>query len=626
VLKNSLAALLVTATVGASAAPPTDTEKLVALTRLYGVVRWFHPADSAQEIDWNRFAIHAAKRIRVARSVDDLDKILETLFAPVAVGLTIGAELPEPTSREAPAGARLVAWRHLGLGTGSMARGTGRTRTYTSARTNRPAEINPLSSQMPCEVPLPAGGQVDVDLGSGLRARVPLVLTDAEATVDARQQRLLDALKTELGALPDTLEATDRDVRTADVIVAWSVFRHFYPYWAEVGVDWDTRLPSLLEAASAAGSREAHRDVLRRLVAGVRDGHGSVRDPRDGRKQASLPITARWLAGRLVVTASAVPERVRTGDVITAIDGQPTGMWFSEQEALTSGSSQWRADRVVVALTRGPEGTRATLELERPSATLKVELTRTLREPVREVRPEQIAQVRPGVWYVDLERTDWSTLQPHLPDLAGAQAVIFDVRGYPSDAGMRVLPYLLKAPDRDRWMHIPCIVEPFGRVATWQSRGWNLAPASPHLAGQVAFLTDARAISYAESVMGYVEALGLGTIVGSATAGTNGNVNAFSVPSGMTITFTGMRVTRHDGSPFHLLGVQPDVPVEPTAAGIRGGRDEVLERALAAARPTALISSGSRPAPPATPGPARARRRSPGQSPRRAAPPRGAGR
>jgi C-terminal processing protease CtpA/Prc len=272
--------------------------------------------------------------------------------------------------------------------------------------------------------------------------------------------------------------------------------------------------------------------------------------------------------------------------VITAIDGRPAALWFPEQEALTSGSPQWRADRVaVVALTRGPEGTRAVLELERPSATLKVELTRTLREPVREVRPEQIAEVRPGVWYVDLERADWSTLQPRLTDLARAKAVIFDVRGYPSDAGMRVLPYLLKAPDPDRWMHVPCIVEPFGRVATWQSRGWNLAPASPHLAGRITFLTDARAISYAESVMGYVEALGLGTIVGSATAGTNGNVNPFSVPSGMTITFTGMRVTRHDGSPFHLVGVQPDVPVEPTAAGVRAGRDEVLERALAAARP-----------------------------------------
>lgn len=579
-LANSCAALLVTAAVGGGATAPTDTEKLVALARLYGVVRWFHPADSAQKIDWNRFAVHAAKRIRGARSVDDLDRTLETLFAPVSVGLIVGGQLPELTSREAPAGTQLVAWRPLGLGSGSSVMGAGKMRTYTSARTNRPAEIDRPSSQMLFEAPLRAGAHVELDLGRGLRARVPLVLTDAEATVGAGQQRLLDALQAELGALPQTLEITDRDVRTADVIVAWSVFRHFYPYWPEVGVDWDRCLPSLFEAASAAGLRDAHRDVLRRLVAAVRDGHGSVREPRDGRERAWLPITARHLAGRLVVMASAVPEQVRIGDLITAIDGQPAEMWFSEQKALTSGSPQWREDRAVFALTRGPGSSRVALQLERQPAALTVELTHTLHEPIRELRPEQIAEIRPGVLYVDLVRTDWNALQPRLPELATAHAVIFDIRGYPTDAGSRLLPHLLRARDQDRWMHVPCIIEPFGRVAAWRSFGWNLAPASPHLAGRIVFLTDARAISYGESVMGYVEAFRLGTIVGSATAGTNGNVNTFSVPSGMTITFTGMRVTRHDGSPFHLVGVQPDVPIEPTVAGIQAGRDEVLERAL----------------------------------------------
>jgi len=80
--------------------------------------------------------------------------------------------------------------------------------------------------------------------------------------------------------------------------------------------------------------------------------------------------------------------------------------------------------------------------------------------------------------------------------------------------------------------------------------------------------------------MGYVQALQIGAIVGSATAGTNGNINSFHLPSAMTITFTGMRVTPHDGSPFHPLGVRPTVPVEPTLAGIRAGRDEGLDRAL----------------------------------------------
>jgi C-terminal processing protease CtpA/Prc len=130
-------------------------------------------------------------------------------------------------------------------------------------------------------------------------------------------------------------------------------------------------------------------------------------------------------------------------------------------------------------------------------------------------------------------------------------------------------------------MHVAKIIGPFGASEGWQSVGWNLRPASPHFSGKIVFLTDGRAISYAESVMGYVADLKLGTIVGSTTAGTNGNVAMFPVPGGFNVTFTGMRVTRHDGrTPHHLAGIKPDIAVTPTLAALRKGQDELLERAL----------------------------------------------
>ena len=85
--------------------------------------------------------------------------------------------------------------------------------------------------------------------------------------------------------------------------------------------------------------------------------------------------------------------------------------------------------------------------------------------------------------------------------------------------------------------------------------------------------------------MGYVKDHKLATIVGSTTAGANGNVVRFVVPGGFAISFTGMRVTGHDGrTPHHLAGVQPDLSLEPTIAGLRKGRDELLERATALIR------------------------------------------
>ena len=77
--------------------------------------------------------------------------------------------------------------------------------------------------------------------------------------------------------------------------------------------------------------------------------------------------------------------------------------------------------------------------------------------------------------------------------------------------------------------------------------GWPVAPQKPYFTAKRAFLTDGRAISYAETVMGIVENFKLGEIVGEPTAGTNGNVNPFKLPGGYTISWTGMKVLKHDG-------------------------------------------------------------------------------
>jgi C-terminal processing protease CtpA/Prc len=85
-------------------------------------------------------------------------------------------------------------------------------------------------------------------------------------------------------------------------------------------------------------------------------------------------------------------------------------------------------------------------------------------------------------------------------------------------------------------------------------------------------------------MMGFVEHYHLGAIVGSATAGTNGNVIEITAPSGCTTRLTGLRVTKHDGSRHHLIGIQPTIAAARTVAGVAAGRDEVLERGLASVR------------------------------------------
>ena len=44
--------------------------------------------------------------------------------------------------------------------------------------------------------------------------------------------------------------------------------------------------------------------------------------------------------------------------------------------------------------------------------------------------------------------------------------------------------------------------------------------------------------------------------------------------------FSGQGVWHADGRPLQRLGLQPDVEVHPTLAGIRAGKDEVLDKAV----------------------------------------------
>ena len=410
----------------------------------------------------------------------------------------------------------------------------------------------------------------ELDLGEGLRAVVPLSLaSQGQQTLPIGDAAAVGARIAAVGGL----SGDDLDVRISDVVVAWNVLAHFYPYHDVIATRWTDALDGQLAEAVAEATAADHHATLAHLMAATDDGHGGVTpDPR-----LALPLMLDLVEGAIVVRTSGVAE-VERGDVVIAVDGVAAATALDAARALASGSPQWRTLRALHMLGGGPAGT-VTLQLERAGQPRQATVTRGGAAPPRFTYPA-IAEHQPGVWLVDLSRVTMDQITKQLPALAKARGVVFDLRGYPRGAH-DVLRHLLPSAETDRWMHVAQVIRPGGSgpAPTWESFGWDLTPATPRLRGQVVFLTGPGAISYAESVMGYVEALKL-PIVGAATAGANGNVRQVTLPSSASIRFTGMKVTRHDGTRSHVEGIRPTVAVEPTLAGIRAGRDEVLERAL----------------------------------------------
>ena len=557
--------------------PPRGLDNLTAFARVFGYVRYFHPSDQAAAADWESLALAGVQSAEKAATPEELARSLEDFFRPIAPTVRVfptGKPLAGATAPPAPPGAspKTIWWEHLGVGLTKDQRSiyhSNRVSTGESA----PDPARPFAA----------------DLGGGVSASLPLALyVDDQGTLP----HPLSGSKPPAPATPEGFlpSGNDRATRLADVVLAWNAFQHFYPYFDVVGTDWPAELRKGLTAAAGDADERAFLPTLRRLVAALHDGHGNVFHPKLSDSH-TLPLLWDWVEDQLVITrvAPGAPAGLAVGDVVVSLDGKPAREVLAAREELVSGATpQWRRWVALQALTAGPEKEEVKLAVRHAGGKTETVAVRhslsTTGEPLAEPRPEKIAEVRPGILYVDLDRVTDDDFKGALDRLAAAKGVIFDLRGYPKTSPVFIAHIIGSTVTSARW-NVPIVTRPDRQDVRWQFSNWPVEPLEPRLKGKIAFLTDGRAISYAETCMGIIENYKLAAIVGGPTAGTNGNINPFQLPGGYRLVWTGMKVLKHDGSRHHGVGIQPTVPVARTLKGVQAGRDEVLEKGIEVVSP-----------------------------------------
>src|SRR5258708_4122042 len=93
----------------------TQADSVLALARLYGVVRYFDPADAAQAIAWDRFLVEAADRASSIEKPGEIGPTLRAAFATLQSSVEIADREFVPDSTPSIAPEFVVEWRHLGL-------------------------------------------------------------------------------------------------------------------------------------------------------------------------------------------------------------------------------------------------------------------------------------------------------------------------------------------------------------------------------------------------------------------------------------------------------------------------------------------------------------------------------
>jgi len=453
------------------------------------------------------------------------------------------------------------------------------------------------------------GVHADVELPAGVSADAALAAARAELKKDGWGKPASGTSVASAAFLPEAVFRPDKTYpemlapdlphRRLAVIRAWNVIHFFYPYLPLIG-DWDAVLPEFLAKMEKAESAGDYALTIGEMMTRVTDGHTGVYGHPDLDKlygEAGLPLAVRWIEEAPVVTVVGSDEArnagILPGDAIVAVDGEPVAARIERLSRTRTASTRPALMHVICAfyLLRGPAGPAVLSVQGLDGKTREVHLTRDKTrfspppagDTVR-ILPDPLGRIG-GIGYVDLTRLSVPEVDAMFEKLKGTRALIFDMRGYPQGTAWSIAPRIntnhAEVGAQFRRAQISALSGEEGSSGFYFSQPLPALPPGAELyKGPTVMLIDEQAISQSEHSGLFYEAANGTKFIGTPTAGANGDVTTFTLPGGIHVNFTGHDVRHADGRQLQRIGLQPDIKVAPTRAGIRAGKDEVLERAI----------------------------------------------
>ena len=370
----------------------------------------------------------------------------------------------------------------------------------------------------------------------------------------------------------------------------WGVMENFLPYKHLLDRSWDHALTTFIPRALAARDELEYARAMAEMATLTQDSHVNVTGSRALTKyvgEVPPPVSVRFVEGRPIVTriadAQAAPG-LKVGDEIVTIDGEDAAARAKKIEQVITFSTPAGRNRVVAQrLLSGDAGSVARVSVRgADGAPREVAITRPAKPVFGPQRDGEVFRILDGnIGYADLERLEVAQVAAMFDRFRETTAIVFDMRGYPRGTAWSIAPRInTKKATAAALFYRPMMAG--GSTAERLSFIQDLPPTTTWVYERpTVMLIDDRALSQSEHTGLFFKAANGTTFVGSPTTGANGDVTSMTLPGGLRVSFTGHDVRWPDGRQLQRVGLIPDVPATPTIAGVRAGRDEVLEAALA---------------------------------------------
>jgi C-terminal processing protease CtpA/Prc len=536
-------------------APLTPTQRLTTLARVWGFLKYHHPGIARPHLDWDSVLVASLAPVQAARTRQDLQAALTKLLRVLGPLPVQANGLP----------AHLIA-RNVDL----------------AWLRNDPGLALPLRTALQRVLACHSSATPHPYLMANRLGLVsPQERAYASPTLPTSAYRLLGLFR------------------------YWNLIQYYYPYKYAIGTDWQTILPRFIPRFEQAHTPLAYHLLVLELVAQLHDTHGFVYGSTVLAAQLGdyyPPLELAYLDGQVVVarlypTAVAGPLPLAAGAVVLAVGGTPVPQLLARYRPYVAASTAAAAQRDVLRfLLRGRAQDSLALTVQTPSGPRTVRLPRPLgiHAPTNAPyltyyrgRPEPDTaaawrQFPDQVGYLHLGRLTPAQLAALRPQLLATKGLVLDLRTYPPNGLVEQLSTYLQ-PGGVPYVQftVPLLAYPGYAypAATYVTPGAFAEQPAPY-AGQVVVLVNEKTQSYAELSAMLLQAIPGVVVLGSETAGADGNIVAVPFPGGLLTYYSGVGVYYADGRETQRVGIVPTRLVRPTVAGLQAGRDEVLDQAL----------------------------------------------
>jgi len=385
----------------------------------------------------------------------------------------------------------------------------------------------------------------------------------------------------------------DAGFRLLSLFRYWNIIQYYFPYKNLIGEDWKNVLDEFIPKFINADNELEYKLAALELIARVHDTHSNI-------WSYDNALNKYWGENYPAVELTFVEDKAIVTDYFDKNLGKETGLLVGDN--ITKINNKLVTDIVKENLKYTPASNYTTQLrdlsnklLRTNDSIINIEFIRNGMSQVIDIKTYTTKEINiysryqvkdscfkfinNDIAYLYLGSIKSSYIPEIFKKIEKTKGLIIDLRCYPSEFVVFTMGKYLMPEKTEFVKFTKGSIEHPGLFTFTESLKVG-EKNKDYYKGKVIILVNATTQSQAEYTTMAFRVAPEVKVIGSTTAGADGNVSIFYLPGNIRTMISGIGVYYPDNTETQRIGIIPDIEITPTIEGVKNNRDELLEKAI----------------------------------------------